>query len=106
MTPTTTQAEQNPRLPVNSLADQLAQHYALVIGIDGEGQTHAYFPGIDVIRVYESTTTIADDVDWDSVMYEYDLEKVGKSLEDWIEYVSLRRGEWTETTHHAPGGVR
>jgi len=61
-------------------------HDALYIGTDGMGADHYW-------SIYEQTITVISD---DEVELEQDVQDVGKTLGDWVDYVRSERGTWRE----------
>jgi len=84
------------------VANSLADSIGLVLGIDGSGDTHVYYPSAERVAVYE---TGADYQIGDKITGEPTEEQdlTGRSLSDWMAYTQHERGIWERTTRHAEG---
>jgi hypothetical protein len=58
----------------------------IVIGVDQIGASHVY-------RTFDETVLVIDDGE---IEHRYDLEALGKDVNEWIEFVEWRRGGFEE----------
>jgi hypothetical protein len=95
-------ATKNTTTTDEKVANSLADSIGLVLGIDGSGDAHIYYPSAERVAVYE---TGADYEIGDKIAGEPAVEQdlTGRSLTAWMSYTQHERGIWTRTTRHAEG---
>jgi hypothetical protein len=100
--PLRTMATRNTATTDEKVTNTLADSIGLVLGIDGSGDAHVYYPTAERVAVYE---TGADYEIGDKITGEPAVEQdlTGRSLSAWMTYTQQERGIWTRTTRHAEG---
>lgn len=80
----------------------LAAKVGFVVGIDAEGDVHVHYPAADRVAVYAvgDEYEIGDHLAAGAIVREQALDD--RPLREWFEYVEGVRGDWLETTRHAP----